>query len=80
MKLINYIFIIPIKAYQHLLSPLLGKNCRFTPSCSNYMIQAIEEWGIFKGLLLGMKRIIKCHPWGGSGEDAVPKNPGRLEN
>jgi putative membrane protein insertion efficiency factor len=73
MKLFKYILIIPIKAYQYLLSPLLGKNCRFNPSCSNYMIQAIEEWGVWKGGLMGLKRISRCHPWGGSGEDPVPK-------
>lgn len=69
----NYILILPIKAYQYLLSPLLGKNCRFDPSCSHYMIQAIEEWGMLKGGWLGIKRIFRCHPWGGSGNDPVPR-------
>ena len=67
------IFIFPIRLYQWFISPLLGKNCRHIPSCSNYTIQAIEEWGIFKGILLGIKRISKCHPWGTHGLDPVPK-------
>lgn len=67
------IFIFPIRLYQWFISPLLGKNCRHIPSCSNYTIQAIEEWGIFKGFLLGIKRISKCHPWGTHGLDPVPK-------
>ena len=67
------IFIFPSRLYQWFISPLLGKNCRHIPSCSNYTIQAIEEWGIFKGILLGIKRISKCHPWGTHGLDPVPK-------
>jgi putative membrane protein insertion efficiency factor len=73
----KYLFILPVRLYQILLSPLLGANCRFAPSCSNYMIGAIEEWGVFKGLYLGIKRILKCHPWGPHGPDPVPKNPKR---
>ncbi|MBK8485079.1 MAG: membrane protein insertion efficiency factor YidD [Saprospiraceae bacterium] len=73
MKFLNYLIIGPVKAYQLLLSPILGKNCRFNPTCSNYMLQAVEEWGLIKGFYLGLKRITKCHPWGGSGEDPVPK-------
>lgn len=68
------IFILPIRFYQLAISPLLGKNCRFNPTCSHYMIQAIEEWGVLKGIWLGLKRILKCHPWGPHGYDPVPKN------
>ncbi|HEX5625528.1 MAG TPA: membrane protein insertion efficiency factor YidD [Saprospiraceae bacterium] len=75
MKIFRYLVIVPVKAYQYLLSPLLGKNCRFEPSCSNYMIQAVEEWGVLKGLWLGLRRISRCHPWGSSGPDPVPENP-----
>ena len=58
------------------LSPLLGHNkCQYGPSCSHYMIEAIEEWGPSKGLWMGMKRIGRCHPYGGHGYDPVPKNP-----
>ncbi|HUN17303.1 MAG TPA: membrane protein insertion efficiency factor YidD [Saprospiraceae bacterium] len=73
MKFLAYLLIFPIKCYQWLISPLLGKNCRFEPTCSNYMIQALKEWGIFKGSWLGLKRISRCHPWGSFGEDPVPK-------
>jgi putative membrane protein insertion efficiency factor len=67
------LFIWPIKLYQITLSPMLGANCRFTPSCSQYMVDAIEEWGPVKGIGMGLKRITRCHPWGGHGHDPVPK-------
>ena len=75
MNIIKSIFIFPVKLYQWFVSPLLGANCRFQPTCSHYMIGAIEEWGVIKGLYLGIKRISKCHPWGPNGADPVPKNP-----
>lgn len=62
-----------VRFYQILISPLLGSNCRFTPTCSNYMLEALEVHGLIKGLYLGVKRIFRCHPWGGSGYDPVPK-------
>lgn len=67
------IFILPIRFYQMFISPILGPTCRFTPTCSHYMVGAIQEWGVFKGIWLGMKRIGKCHPWGPSGHDPVPR-------
>jgi len=67
------IFILPIRLYQVSISPLLGKSCRFEPTCSHYAIQAIEEWGVIKGMWLATKRIFRCHPWGGHGYDPVPK-------
>ncbi|MGE5356703.1 MAG: membrane protein insertion efficiency factor YidD [Deltaproteobacteria bacterium] len=76
-KLLKGILILPIKAYQLFLSPLLGKNCRYTPTCSHYTIEAINEWGVIKGSWLGIKRIVSCNPWGGSGYDPVPKNKGK---
>ena len=72
-KVLRYIFLIPVNLYQLLLSPLLGKNCRFEPTCSNYFIEAVNEWGVFKGSWLGIKRIFRCHPWGGFGHDPVPR-------
>jgi putative membrane protein insertion efficiency factor len=69
------IFIFPIRVYQAIISPLLGPKCRHTPSCSEYTAQAINEWGVFKGIFLGTKRILKCHPWGTFGYDPVPTNP-----
>lgn len=74
-RILKKIFILPIRFYQYAISPLLGPSCRFTPSCSHYMVQAIEEWGVLKGLWLGTKRITRCHPWGGHGHDPVPENP-----
>lgn len=70
---LKIIFIFPIRVYQKLISPLLGPTCRYEPSCSHYMIGAINEWGIIKGIFLGLKRIGRCHPWGGHGHDPVPK-------
>ena len=79
LKYINGFFklimILPIRFYQIFISPLLGSNCRYTPTCSHYTIQAIEEWGALKGGWMSMKRIASCNPWGGSGYDPVPKNP-----
>jgi putative membrane protein insertion efficiency factor len=71
--MLKKIFILPIRFYQAAISPLLGANCRFKPTCSHYMVGAIEEWGVFKGIYLGTKRILKCHPWGPHGYDPVPK-------
>lgn len=73
MSLLKEIFILPIKLYQYTLSPMLGAHCRHTPSCSNYAIEAIREWGVVQGIWLGTKRIARCHPWGTSGYDPVPK-------
>jgi putative membrane protein insertion efficiency factor len=65
-----------IKLYKKLVSPiftlLFGNACRFTPSCSQYTIEALEKYGASRGLILGIKRFSKCHPWGGSGFDPVP--------
>lgn len=71
--MLKKIFILPIKFYQYVISPLIGPRCRFQPTCSHYMVEAIMEWGIFKGTWLGLKRIGKCHPWGPHGHDPVPK-------
>jgi len=67
-KIIIYL----IKIYQITLSPILGSNCRFQPTCSQYMIEAIDLHGVLKGLGLGFKRISKCHPLGAKGYDPVP--------
>lgn len=63
-----------IKLYQWIISPILPKTCRFYPTCSNYMFLAIKEWGVFRGTILGCKRLIKCRPRGPHGEDFVPLN------
>ncbi len=74
MKITKKVFILPVRIYQYLISPLLGSNCRHSPTCSQYMIDAINEWGVIKGVWLGIKRLSKCHPWGTSGYDPIPKN------
>lgn len=72
-KVFSYILIVPIRIYQWTLSPILGQNCRHVPTCSQYAIEAIQIWGPIKGLKLALNRIRKCHPWGSSGYDPVPK-------
>ena len=65
------VFIGLVRFYQAALSPYLPNSCRYSPTCSQYMIEAIEKYGIFKGGLMGLKRIGRCHPWGGHGHDPV---------
>ena len=71
-KALAWILILLVKFYQSAISPLFPSNCRYTPTCSTYMIQALKIHGPFKGFVLGFKRISRCHPWGGSGFDPVP--------
>lgn len=71
-KIISYFFIFIIRIYQYVISPLMPKSCRFTPTCSVYGVEAIKKHGPFQGGLLTIKRISKCHPWGGEGYDPVP--------
>ena len=71
-RFFSTIFILPIRFYQCCISPLFPPACRFTPTCSEYAIQAIRKHGALKGLWLALKRIFRCHPWGGSGYDPVP--------
>jgi putative membrane protein insertion efficiency factor len=61
-----------IRAYQYLLSPLIGPTCRYLPSCSDYASEAIATHGPLNGSWLGLRRICRCHPWGGHGYDPVP--------
>ncbi|HYK44301.1 MAG TPA: membrane protein insertion efficiency factor YidD [Parafilimonas sp.] len=72
LRILGLPFILLIKIYQHVLSPILGPKCRYTPTCSQYAIQALRKYGVLKGLWLAVKRISRCHPWGGSGYDPVP--------
>ncbi len=69
---VGAIMIFLIKLYQWTLSPLIGRSCRYTPTCSNYGIEAIQKHGPLKGGWLTFKRILSCNPWGGSGFDPVP--------
>ena len=66
------LLLILIRCYQYAISPFLGENCRFSPSCSDYAMQAIEKYGALKGLFLSLKRILRCHPWNLGGFDPIP--------
>ena len=66
-------FVLIIKMYQLFISPVLQSNCRYLPTCSEYSIQSLKEYGLLKGSYLSFKRIIHCHPYGGQGYDPVPK-------
>ncbi len=70
--LIVWLLIIPIRFYQRFISPLTPPSCRFTPTCSQYAIEALRKHGPLKGLWLAARRLLRCHPWGGSGYDPVP--------
>lgn len=70
--IISRLLILLVRAYQYLISPLLGGNCRFYPTCSSYMIEAIETHGVIKGVWLGLRRIGRCHPYSDGGVDPVP--------
>jgi putative membrane protein insertion efficiency factor len=72
LSIITFPFIVLIKIYQVLISPLFPSSCRYTPTCSHYTLEALKKYGLFKGGWLGIKRISRCHPWGGSGYDPVP--------
>ncbi len=64
--------IILIKLYRYLISPYIGQHCRFTPSCSSYAMEALEQYGLVKGSWLSLRRLAKCHPWHEGGYDPVP--------
>jgi len=72
LKILSYPFILLIKFYQYVVSPLLGPKCRFTPTCSQYAVEALKKHGLLKGGWLTIKRISRCRPGGGSGYDPVP--------
>ena len=72
-KIMAFPFVVLIKFYQYVLSPYLGgSRCRYTPSCSQYTMDAIKKYGPIKGIFLGAKRLSRCHPGGGHGYDPVP--------
>lgn len=72
--LIQQVVCLPIKLYQYLISPFLKPCCRFYPSCSQYAIGAINQYGIAKGIGMACKRLLRCHPWSPGGYDPVPPN------
>lgn len=71
-KVLSYILLLPIYFYKYSISPLFPPGCRYTPTCSQYAIEAIKKHGPLKGFWLALKRILRCHPWGGHGYDPVP--------
>jgi uncharacterized protein len=71
-NLLSRFFLLLIRFYQLAISPHLMPSCRYTPTCSQYATEAIQKYGPLKGVWLGLKRILSCHPWGGHGHDPVP--------
>jgi uncharacterized protein len=71
-KIIIFPFLILVRFYQIVISPLMPATCRFTPTCSHYTVEALQKHGLFYGGFLSLKRILSCHPWGKSGYDPVP--------
>ena len=72
MTPLAYIVSLPVRAYRVILSPWVGHGCRYQPTCSAYSLEALEKHGAIKGTYLTIRRIMRCHPWGGSGIDNVP--------
>ncbi len=68
----KHLFIALIKLYRRFISPLKSPSCRFVPSCSMYALTAFQKYGVFKGLYLSVRRILRCHPWSKGGYDPVP--------
>jgi len=71
-KIGTFLVLIPVYFYKYCISPLTPASCRFVPTCSEYALQAIKKYGPFKGGYLAIRRILRCHPWGGHGFDPVP--------
>ncbi len=71
-KIFSYLLIGFVRFYQYSLRPMLPPACRYTPTCSEYMLDALQKYGFLKGFRLGIKRISRCHPWGSSGYDPIP--------
>ena len=70
-KLLTWLLLIPVYFYKYCISPLTLASCRYVPTCSEYAVQALKKYGPFKGFYLAVKRILRCHPWGGSGYDPL---------
>ena len=78
--MIKYSLIFIIKFYKLILSPLLGNNCRFYPTCSNYALEALKEYSTFYAIKIIVLRLLRCNPWGGSGIDLLPKSNAKNKN
>ena len=68
---LRWLFVLPIRAYQRLISPFLGQHCKYYPSCSEYAVQAVQRFGILRGLVLAGWRLLRCNPWSDGGYDPV---------
>jgi putative membrane protein insertion efficiency factor len=79
-KIVQFPFILLIKIYQWIISPIWPANCRYEPTCSHYAVEAIQKRGILMGLLLVIKRVASCNPWGGFGYDPVPEKKSKKIN
>lgn len=75
MNIFKRIVLLPVRFYRRFISPLSPPCCRFTPTCSQYCIEAVDEWGVIRGLALALWRVLRCNPWSRGGYDPVPKNP-----
>ena len=73
MSPLAFLISLPVRAYRLLLSPWVGYNCRYQPTCSAYALEALQKHGGLRGSVLAARRIFSCHPWGGSGYDPVPE-------
>ena len=77
MKILNRFFsaiiIVIVRIYQYGISPYFPDACRYQPTCSQYMVDSIKEWGVLKGTWLGLRGLSRCHPWGGHGWDPVKR-------
>ncbi len=71
-QLLRHLILIPVYIYRYSISPLMPARCRYTPTCSQYTVEAVLKYGIFKGGWMSIKRIVSCNPWGGHGYDPVP--------
>lgn len=71
-RILSLPFVILIRFYQWVISPVIGPKCRYTPTCSQYALEAFRKYGVVKGFWLSVKRISRCHPWGGHGYDPLP--------
>ena len=72
LRLLTYPFVLLVRFYQIAISPLKPPTCRYNPTCSFYALEALKRYGLFKGGMLAIRRIMRCHPWGGHGYDPVP--------
>lgn len=72
-NILTQLLLLPVYFYRLAISPLLPPSCRYTPTCSQYAIEALKKHGPFKGMYLSIRRILSCNPWGGSGYDPVPE-------